>query len=226
MELLLDSADPKEIGEVKSWGLISGVTTNPSLYSKQSGDFTQRLKEIIKASPGYVFTQVIGWHDVDEMIKQARWLAEQSEKIVVKLPISIDGIQALLQLKKEDPKIRIAITAVASVSQALLCGKAGADVVAIFNGPLDETSDARVNLVAPVKKIYTNYGYKTRILSCGRFSRGVGEFAAAGTDLCTMKKEYHKLLYEHPYTDKRMLGFLNDWQDAFGDQKWPQAQKN
>lgn len=225
MELLLDSADPKEINQVKSWGLISGVTTNPSLYSKHASDFIQRLKEIIKASPGYVFTQVIGWHDTEELIQQAKWLAKQSEKIVVKLPMSIEGIQALFQLKKENPKIRIAITAVASVSQALLCGKAGADVVAIFNGPLDETSDTPVNLVAPVKKIYTNYGYKTKILSCGRFSRGVSEFAAEGTDMCTMKIEYHKLLYEHPYTDKRMLGFLKDWQNAFGDQKWPEAHK-
>lgn len=223
MKLFLDSADPKEIEEVKGWGLISGVTTNPSLYASQKGDYIKRLKEILDVSPGDVFTQVIGWHNKDELVKQARWIAEQSEKIIVKLPIGIEGIQALLELKKKSPKIRIAITAVASVSQSLLCGKAGADVVALFNGPLDTVSDTPVELVTPVKKIYTNYGYKTKILSCGRFPRGVGEFAAAGTDICTMKMEFHKMLYEHPYTDKRMSGFLNDWQNAFGDRRWPDA---
>ena len=223
MRLFLDSADPEEIEEVKSWGLISGVTTNPSLYASHGSQFTARLREIVEASPGDVLTQVIGWHDKEELVKQARWLADQSEKIIVKLPIGIEGIEALLQLKREQPEIRIAITAVASVAQAILVGMAGADVVAIFNGPFDTVSDTPVELVGPVKKIYSNYGYKTKILSCCRFPRGVGQFAAAGTDICTMKKQYHQMLYEHPYSDKRMLGFLEDWRNAFGDRKWPEA---
>lgn len=220
MELFLDSADPKEIDEVKSWGLISGVTTNPSLYASQKCDIKKRLKEILEVSPGYVFTQVIGWHDKEEFIKQAYWLAEQSEKIIVKIPIGKEGIQALLQLKKENPKMLIAVTAVMSVSQALLCGKAGADVVALFNGPLDTVSDTPVELVTPVKNIYKYNGYKTKILSCCRFPRGAGEYASAGTDICTMKKEFLQMLYEHPYTDKRMQGFLSDWKNAYGDKKW------
>jgi len=222
MELLLDSADPKEIQEVTSWGMISGVTTNPTLYSKVGGETVARLRDVVAASPGCVFTQVIGWHDRAELVGQARWLAEQSEKIIVKLPMGIEGIQAVLQLKQESPEIKVAVTAVASIAQALLCGKAGADVAALFNGPLDESSDAVVDMVTPVKKIYAQYGYKTKVLSCCRFPRGVGEFAAAGTDYCTMRKEFHHLLYEHPYTDKRMFGFLGDWEKAFGKAKWPQ----
>lgn len=222
MQLFLDSADPKEIEEVKSWGLLSGVTTNPSLYGKKGGDNVKRLKEIVAVSPGWVFTQAMGWDDTDELVKQARWLSEQSDQIIVKLPMSIAGIKALVQLKKEQPKMKLAVTAVASVSQAMLCGMAGADVVAIFNGPLDTVSDTSVDLINPVKKIFTNYGYKTKILSCCRLPRGVGEYAAAGTDICTMKKEFHELLYEHPYTDKRMSGFFADWNAGFGEgARWP-----
>ncbi|MDO8303757.1 MAG: transaldolase family protein, partial [Sedimentisphaerales bacterium] len=174
MEFLLDSADPKEIKEVASWGLICGVTTNPSLYGKQAKgkEFVDRLKELIEVSPGYVFTQVIGWHDKEEMVRQARWLSKQSEKIVVKLPMGIEGLQAVMQLKKENPKMKVAVTAVASIAQALMVGKAGADIVALFNGPLDTVSDTPVNMVEPVKKIYANYGFKTKVLSCGRFPRG------------------------------------------------------
>lgn len=221
MELLIDSGNPKEIEAAKATGMISGVTTNPKIYGRLGTDFLQRLKDIIKVSPGYVFTQVIGLHNTAEMVRQARWLAEQSEKIVVKFPISIEGLQGVMQMKKENPKVRVAVTAVASVTQAMLSGKAGADFVALFNGPLDTVSDTPVNLVEPVKKIFNHYGYPTRILSCGRFPRGVGEFAAAGSDLCTMGKEFFDMLYEHPYTDFRMNGFFKDWQGAFGDKKWP-----
>ena len=101
MEFLLDSACPKEIEEVTSWGLITGVTTNPSLYGKMADDFVKRLQEILEVSPGVVYTQVIGADDRDDMVRQARWIASQSEKIIVKLPMTNAGIQACVQLKKE-----------------------------------------------------------------------------------------------------------------------------
>lgn len=221
MELLLDTGKPEEIEEIKATGLLSGVTTNPKIYGRLGTDFLKRLKEIIHASPGYVFTQVIGWHNTEDMVKQARWLAEQSEKIVVKVPMTIEGIQALQQLKRETPQMRIAVTAVSSIAQALLCGKAGADIVALFNGALDTVSDTPVEIVEPIKKIYQNYGYKTKILSCGRFPRGIGEFAVAGSDMCTTGKEFWDMMFEHPYTYFRMCGFRDDWQGAFGDKTWP-----
>jgi transaldolase len=95
-------------------------------------------------------------------------------------------------------------------------------VVAIFNGPLDQDSDTPVELVAPVRKIYDNYGFTTKILSCGRFPRIFGGFAEAGTDICTMRIEYMRLLYEHSFTDKRMNGFMGDWKSTFGDKTWPE----
>jgi transaldolase len=222
MELYLDSSNPQEILEARSWGILSGVTTNPTLVSAAGPDMEGTLGRILEASPGPVLVQTIGWHDPKPLAAQARWLHALSDRIIVKLPMSIAGIQALLQLKQELPNLRIAVTAVASVAQAYLCGKVGANIVAIFNGPLDQTSDTPVELVSPVRQIFTNYGFRTKILSCGRFPRLFGEFAVAGTDICTMKIEYMKLLYEHPFTDKRMAGFLNDWSKVFGNDTWPE----
>jgi transaldolase len=222
MQLFIDSSDPAEIQQAISWGIINGVTTNPSLISKVNIAKEKALGEIVAASPGPVLCQAIGWHDPKPLVAQAHWLHGFSDRIIVKLPMSIAGIQALNQLKQETPDMKIAITAVTSISQAYLCGKCGADIVALFNGPLDTVLDQPVELVAPVRKIYNNYGFKTKILSCGRLPRAFGEFAVAGTDICTMKMEFLKLLYEHPYTDKRMNGFFSDWEGAFGSDTWPQ----
>lgn len=133
------------------------------------------------------------------------------------------GLQALQTLKAETAAIRIAITAIASVAQAYLAAKCGADVVAIFNGPLDQVLDQPVDLVRPVRTIFRNYGFSTKILSCGRLPRSFADFAEAGTDICTLRFEFLKMLFDHPFTDKRMQGFLDDWRAAFGDATWPKA---
>lgn len=223
MEILLDSADPREIREIGALGLIDGVTTNPSLYARHGSGvpFTARLLELIDASPGSVFTQVIGRDDAEAMMGQARWLARRSPKVITKLPMTVAGIDAVVRLKREDPSIRLAVTAVASVAQALIAGKAGADVVALFNGPLDTVSDTPVELVGPVRQIFDTNGFPTKILSCGRFPRGVGSYAAAGTHMITLRAEYLRAAYEHPYTDQRLAGFLADWHRVFGDETWP-----
>jgi transaldolase len=186
-------------------------------------DMQKTLRNVREASPGPVFCQAVGWHDVEPLVAQARWLHSFSDRVIVKLPKSNAGIQALLLLKKETPDLRIAITAVSSVAQAYLAGKAGADVVAIFNGPLDQASDTPVDLVTPVRKIYDNYGFAARILSCGRYPRQFGEVAIAGTDICTMKLEFTKLLYEHPFTDQRLTAFPHEGTCTFGDQTWPKG---
>ncbi|MCL5102890.1 MAG: hypothetical protein M1133_02075 [Armatimonadetes bacterium] len=222
MQVFIDSSNPKEIIQAREWGIIDGVTSNPALISKGGPDMQATLSNILDASPGPVFCQAIGWHDRDPLVAQARWLHNYSDRIIVKLPMSVAGIQALIQLKHESPDIKIAITTVCSIAQAYLVGKHGADVVALFNGPLDQVIDQPVEIVAPVKKMYENYGFKTKVLSCGRLPRAFGEFAVAGTDICTMKFEFLKMLYEHPFTEKRMTGFMQDWQGAFGDQTWPE----
>jgi transaldolase len=221
MKLFLDSCDAKEILQACDWGVLDGVTTNHSVLIKGGPDMQATLRRVVDASPGPVLCQVIGFDNKVEMMRQARWLFGFSEKIIVKLPIGPAGLQALRDLKKERPDRQIAITVVSSVAQAYLCGKMGADIVALFNGPMELEIEQDVDLVTPVRKVFDNYGFKTKILSCGRFPRAFGEFAAAGTDICTMKFEYLKLLYEHPYTEKRMAGFARDWRSVFGDKTWP-----
>ena len=221
MQLFIDSASPEEIGTARSWGIIDGVTTNPSLIAKSGDEMQTAIHRVLEVSPGPVFCQVIGWKEVEPIKAQARWLHELSDRIIVKVPMSVAGIQAVAQLKKEEPGIRLAVTAVSTVAQAVLVAKVGADVVAIFNGPLDLEQDEPVEVVGPVRTIYDREGYQTKILSAGRYPRSFGEYAAAGTDIVTLRFEFLKLLFEHAFTDKRMLGFLQDWQNAFGDKTWP-----
>lgn len=221
MKIFLDSTDPAEIMKARDWGVLDGVTTNPSLIPKGGPDMQATLRRVLEASPGPVLCQAIGWDNKAALMAQARWLHAFSERIIVKLPMSVAGLQAMASLKKEHPDLRMTITMVASVAQAFLCGKLGADIVAIFDGPLDQALDQPVAIAGTVRKIYDHYGFKTQILSCGRLPRFFGEIAAAGSDICTMKFEYLAMLYEHPFTDKRMAGFMADWRKVFGDATWP-----
>ena len=223
MDLFLDSSNPKEILEVREWGLLSGVTTNPGLISAAGPDMEKTLSAVVEASPGPVLVQVIGWHDPVPMIRQARWLHAFSDQIIVKLPASIAGLQALQQLKAELPDIELAVTAIASVAQAYMAAKAGADIAAIFNGPLDQAEDVPHDMIAPIRQVYTNYGFKTKILACGRYPRLFGEVAVAGADICTLRMQFMQLLYEHSFTDLRLTGFMKSWQGTFGDKTWPEG---
>lgn len=222
MDIFLDSSSPREIMEARSWGILSGVTTNPGLISHAGPDMEATLAAVVEASPGPVLVQVIGWHEPAPMVRQARWLHALSEKIIVKLPASVAGMQALAQLKSELPGLRLAITAIASLAQAYLAGRYGAYIAAIFNGPLDQAEDTAHDMIAPVRKIYDNYGFETKILACGRYPRLFGEVAVAGADICTMRMEFMRLLYQHPFTDQRMNGFLKDWRATFGEKTWPE----
>jgi transaldolase len=222
MDLYLDSSDPREIDEARAWGLLSGVTSNPSLIAAAGRDMERTLRGIVEASPGPVLAQVIGWHDVEPMVRQARWLHAFSPQIIVKLPCSVAGLQALQELKRTDPSMRLAVTAIASLAQGYLAAKAGADIAAIFNGPLDQAEDVAHDMIAPLRQIYTNYGFTTKIMACGRYPRLFGEIATTGADMCTMRMEFMRLIYQHPFTEQRMHGFLGGWQKTFGDQTWPQ----
>src|SRR5579864_8053020 len=127
MQLYLDSSDTREILKAREWGILDGVTTNPSLISRGGSDMQATLRRVLEASPGPVLAQAFGWEDRESLVGQARWLHRFSDRIVVKLPMSVAGIQAVQQLKKEDAGMKIAVTLVSSVAQAYLVGKAGAD---------------------------------------------------------------------------------------------------
>ena len=225
MQLFLDSSNPQEILAAREWGVIDGVTTNPSLIAKAGTEMKTALRAVLEASPGPVLCQVIGWKEVEPLKSQARWLSAFSNRIIVKIPMSTAGITAVRQLKRENLKIRLAVTAVCSVAQAFLAAKAGADIVALFNGPLDLEQDEPVRIVAPIRAIYDRSGFTTKILSAGRFPRSFGEYAADGTDMITMRMEFLKPLFEHSFTDKRMQGFLSDWTKAYGDKTWPAGKR-
>ena len=220
MQIFIDSSNPDEIRQACEWGLINGVTTNPTLIAKGGPDMQATLRKVVDASPGVVLCQVIGERDAGALKAQARWLRRFSEKIVVKLPPSSAGFRALRELKRESPDMKVAITLVSSLAQAYMAGKFGADIVALFNGPLDQALDQEVDLVGPAKRIYANYGFTTKVLSCGRFPRAFGQFADAGTDICTLRFEFMKLLFDHPYTEQRLNGFMADWKGVFGDKTW------
>lgn len=222
MDLFLDSSNPTDILEARGWGLLAGVTTNPGLIAAAGPDMEKTLARVVEASPGPVLVQVIGWHDPAPMIRQARWLHAFSDRVIVKLPASIAGLQALQALKAEAPGLRLAVTAIASLSQAYLAAKAGADIAAIFNGPLDQAEDVAHDLITPIRRIYSNYGFTTRILACGRYPRLFGEVAVAGADICTLRMEFMRLLYEHSFTESRMNGFLKSWRGVFADKTWPE----
>ncbi len=220
MQLYLDSANPEEIRTAREWGVIDGVTTNLSLVAKAGGEMEKTLSVVLDASPGPVFCQTVGWKDAAPLRSQALWLSRFSERIVVKIPMSIAGIMTVAQLKKENPKIKLAVTAVCSVAQAILVAKAGADIVALFNGPLDLEQDEPVRIVPVIRAVYDRAGFATKILSAGRFPRAFGEFAADGSDMITIRMEFIKGLFEHSFTDKRMIGFLDDWKKAHGEKTW------
>jgi transaldolase len=223
MQVFIDSSSPDEIRQACEWGLIDGVTTNPTLISKGGADMQATLRKVVEVSPGDVLCQVIGARDAASLKAQARWLHRFSEKIVVKLPPSPAGFQALRDLKRETPDMQVAITLVSSLAQAYMAGKFGADIVALFNGPLDLVLDQEVELVGPVKKVFANYGFKTKVLSCGRFPRAFGHYAETGTDICTLRFEFMKLLFDHPYTEQRLNGFMADWKGVFGEKMWPEG---
>lgn len=220
MQLYLDSANPQEIRTATEWGVIDGVTTNLSLVAKAGGEMEETLRGVLDVSPGPVFCQVVGWKEVTTMKEQAKWLGNFSERIIVKIPMSIAGITVVSQLKKEQPKLKLAVTAVSTVAQAYLVAKAGADIVALFNGPLDLEQDEPVKIVAPVRAIYDRSRFATKILSAGRFSRSFGEYAADGSDIITIRMEFIKGLFDHSFTDKRMAGFLSDWEKSHGTKTW------
>lgn len=221
MQLYLDSATPQEIKTACAWGVIDGVTTNLSLLAKAGSDMKSALKAVLDASPGPVFCQVVGWKDVDPLVAQARWLGAYSNRIIVKIPMGSAGISAVRRMKRERPRVPLAVTAISTVAQAYLAAKAGADIAALFNGPLDLEQDETVRIVPAVRQIFDRSKFKTKILSAARFPRGFGEYAADGSDIITIRMEFMKLLFEHSFTDKRMHVFLSDWRQVHGDRIWP-----
>ncbi|MEY4343881.1 MAG: hypothetical protein RI970_575 [Pseudomonadota bacterium] len=213
MEIFLDSSDIKEIRGLNKANLIDGVTTNPSLLASANTDFKILLKEICNEIKGPVSAEVTA-PDVPSMLKEAEVLRKIAKNIVIKVPLTWNGLQACSLLSEK--KIKTNVTLCFSTSQALLAAKAGATYVSPFIGRLDDIGEDGIKLIEDIKKVFSNYkNIKTKILSAS--IRSVEHFsavAAIGSDVATVPVKVFKELHKHHLTDKGIDIFTADWKKS------------
>ncbi|MDN5346311.1 transaldolase [Petrotoga mexicana DSM 14811] len=209
MEIFLDTANIEEIRKGVAWGIVDGVTTNPTLVSKENAVFEERIKEICETVKGPVSAEVVST-DYEGMVKEAREIAKLSEFVVVKIPLIPDGIKAIKTLSKEG--IKTNATLVFSPLQALLAAKAGATYVSPFIGRMDDIGNTGMDIVEEIEVIFSNYGYETKIIVASvRHPQHVLEAGLIGADVVTMPFEVLEKMFKHPMTDIGLERFLNDW---------------
>jgi transaldolase len=212
MKFFLDSADLGEIRRAMEAGLIDGITTNPSLLAKAAGaehDPRDLLAEIAALVPGPISAEVVGL-DRETMVREGRELAKIADNIVVKVPLTQDGLNACRQFRSED--IGVNVTLCFSPAQALLAAKAGASYVSPFVGRLDDVSQDGMELISQIVQIYANYDFRTEVLVASvRHPLHVVQAAMLGADVATIPAKVLHQLMQHPLTDKGLEGFLADW---------------
>jgi len=210
MKLFIDTANVDEIREVASLGILDGVTTNPSLVSKEGKDFHQVLREIASIVNGPISAEVTAL-DKDGMTKEGRALAAIHPNIVVKIPMTKEGLRACKELRGEG--IKTNVTLCFSPMQAMLAAKVDATFVSPFVGRLDDVSHDGMELIRQIRAIYDNYGYVTQILVASvRHPMHVVEAALGGADVATVPYKVLLQLYDHPLTDAGVTKFLADWE--------------
>ena len=209
MKLFIDSADIAEIREAASMGIIDGVTTNPSLVAKTGRKFRDVLLEICDVVRGPVSAEVVGL-DYDTMMREARDLAKLKPNIVVKVPLTADGLKAVKTCTAEG--IQTNVTLCFSATQAMLAAKAGATYISPFVGRIDDISDEGMQVVEDIIAIYNNYDYTTQVLVASvRHPVHVLQAARLGADVATCPMSTLKQLLKHPLTDIGLEKFLADW---------------
>ena len=209
MKFFLDTASVKEIQEAASLGLLDGVTTNPSLVTKEGRVFREVLVEICNIVDGPISAEVVNI-EADAMVKEGRELAKIHKNIVVKVPLIAEGLKATKRLTAEG--IKVNMTLCFSPTQALLAAKAGAWCVSPFIGRLDDISSNGMELIRQIVTIYKNYDFKTYVLVASvRHPQHVVEAALAGGHICTMPFAIFQQMVKHPLTDIGLKKFLADW---------------
>ena len=213
MKFFIDTANLDEIKEANELGLIDGVTTNPSLVAKEGDvDFKKRIAEICEIVDGDVSAEVTAL-DTKGMLKQGRELAKIAPNVVVKCPLTWDGLKATRTFRDEGTKVNV--TLCFSASQALLAAKAGASYISPFIGRLDDISENGMQLIHDIIQIYHNYDYKTEVLAASiRHPMHIVECALAGADVATVPFKVLNQLVQHPLTDKGLNAFLDDWKKS------------
>ena len=209
MKFFIDTANIDEIREAASLGILDGVTTNPSLVSKEGKNFRKLLDEILEIVDGPVSAEVIAT-DYDGILKEARDLADIHDNIVVKVPLIKEGLKVVRTLSEEN--INTNVTLCFSPSQALMAAKAGATYISPFVGRMDDISTSGMDLVSQIIQIYRNYNYDTQVLVASiRHPLHLVEAALMGADVCTMPFVVINKLFNHPLTDVGLKNFLSDW---------------
>jgi len=209
MKIFLDTANLEEIKTAADWGIIDGVTTNPSLVAREGVPFHDRVKEICKVIKGPVSAEVTAL-DYEGMVTEARELAKLSEYVVVKIPMTPDGIKAVKILSGEG--IKTNVTLVFSPSQALLAMKAGATYVSPFVGRMDDISNEGMKIVEEILQIIYNYDFNTEVIVASvRHPMHIVEAALLGAHVVTTPFKSLQALFRHPLTDIGIERFMNDW---------------
>lgn len=213
MKFFIDTANLDEIRESNDLGLIDGVTTNPSLVAKEGDvDFKERIAEICKIVKGDVSAEVTAL-DTEGMLKEGRELAKIAPNVVVKCPLTLDGLKATRAFRAEGTKVNV--TLCFSAAQALLAAKAGASYISPFIGRLDDTATDGMELIRQIVQIYDNYGFATEVLAASiRHPLHIVDCALAGADVATIPFKVIQQLVKHPLTDKGLKGFLADWKKS------------
>jgi transaldolase len=209
MEFFLDTAEIKEIETGLEWGMVDGVTTNPSLIAKSGRPYLPTVQAIAKLVPGPVSGEVLAT-EYEEILSQGRRLAGLAENVVVKVPLTPNGLRAVTTFKKEG--IRNNVTLCFSAAQALLAAKVGAAYISPFIGRLDDVGEEGMELIEQVVTIYQNYGFDTKVLVASvRSPIHVIQAAMLGADVATIPFKVLEQLYKHPLTDVGLDHFLADW---------------
>jgi transaldolase len=213
MKFFIDSANLDELRRGAAWGIIDGVTTNPSLIAKEGVPIEQQIARICEIVDGDISAEVVATEAAD-MIAEAKKLAKIHKNIVVKVPLTRDGIQTCAQLSKEG--IRFNVTLCFSPGQAILAAKAGAYFVSPFAGRFDDIGHDGMDLIRQITQIYRNYNFSTQVLAASlRSPLHVVEAAKAGAHIATLPFKVLDQLFNHPLTDKGLDQFLKDHAKAF-----------
>lgn len=209
MKFFLDTANVDEIRRINDLGLCDGVTTNPTLISREGRPFEEVIKEICSIVDGPVSAEVIGLRK-DEMVQQAREIAKWAPNVVVKIPMTEEGLAAIHVLSQEG--IKTNCTLIFSVAQGLMAAKAGATYISPFIGRIDDIGEDGMELIANLRIVLDNYGFESEIIAASvRSIAHVEQSALAGSDIATIPGILFPKLWSHPLTDRGIENFLADW---------------
>jgi transaldolase len=215
MKLFIDTANIDQIREAASWGILDGCTTNPSLMAKEGRDFAEAIAEICEIVQGPVSAEVVA-QDAEGMLREARIVRQISEHVVVKLPMSLEGLKACKVLTDEGTRTNV--TLIFSANQALLAAKAGATYVSPFVGRIDDGGNDGIGVLAEIIEVFNNYYFETEVLAASiRHSAHMLAAARLGSHVATLPYNVMKQMTTHALTDKGNLAFLKDWEKVPGD---------